>query len=64
MPSILLIGGWNSYPPIIAAMFNPLREELGDTIKRDKASGVFRKNVVWVDLYASISGLASYFGSN
>lgn len=45
-------------------MFNPLREELGDTIKRDKASGVFRKNVVWVDLYASISGLASYFGSN
>ena len=50
--------------PVIAAMFNPLREALDDIVERGKASGVFRKDVDWVDLYVSISGLASYFVSN
>jgi len=50
--------------PVIAAMFNPLREALHLIVARGKASGVFRADVDWVDLYVSISGLASYFVSN
>lgn len=50
--------------PVIAAMFNPLREALHLIVERGKASGVFRADVDWVDLYVSISGLASYFVSN
>ena len=50
--------------PVIAAMFNPLREALDLIVERCKAGGVFRMDVDWVDLYVSISGLASYFVSN
>lgn len=49
---------------VIVAMFNPLREALGEIVDRGKTAGVFRQDVDWVDLYVSIAGLASYFVSN
>lgn len=45
---------------LIQPMFNPLRIGLRQTLETGKAKGLFRKDVDWVDLYASVSGLASY----
>src|SRR5699024_5680751 len=45
-------------------MFNPLRNTLDDLLKKGKASGAFRQDADWVDLYVSISGLGSYAITN
>jgi TetR/AcrR family transcriptional regulator len=48
----------------IQAMYNPLRASLRRLVRDGQARGVFRADVDWVDLYISISGMASYFVSN
>lgn len=48
----------------IQTMFNPLRNGLRDALEKGKAMGVFRQDADWVDLYVSISGLASYGVTN
>jgi TetR/AcrR family transcriptional regulator len=50
--------------PTISSMFNPLRKLLAETLQNGKAAGVFRQDADWVDLYVSISGMASYFVTN
>lgn len=49
---------------VLTSMFNPLRKILSETLQRGKDKGVFRQDADWVDLYVSISGLASYFVTN
>lgn len=49
---------------LIQSMFNPLRNGLRDVLERGKTIGVFRNDADWVDLYVSISGLASYGVTN
>lgn len=49
---------------VLPSMFNPLRQVLSDTLQAGKARGVFRQDADWVDLYVSISGLASYGVTN
>ena len=49
---------------IIADMFNPLIGTLKRLVREGQQQGVFRKDADWVNLYISISGLASYFVSN
>jgi TetR/AcrR family transcriptional regulator len=49
---------------VIAEMFNPLIGTLKRLVREGQQQGVFRKDADWVDLYISISGLASYFVSN
>ena len=49
---------------VIAEMFNPLIGTLKRLVREGQQQGVFRKDANWVDLYISISGLASYFVSN
>jgi TetR/AcrR family transcriptional regulator len=48
----------------IQAMYNPLRATLRRLVREGQARGLFRPDVDWVDLYISISGMASYFVSN
>jgi TetR/AcrR family transcriptional regulator len=48
----------------IQAMYNPLRTTLRRLVREGQARGLFRPDVDWVDLYISISGMASYFVSN
>lgn len=50
--------------PSIEKIFNPLKTALSNLLESGKAKGVFRKDVDWVDLYVSISGLGSYAISN
>jgi TetR/AcrR family transcriptional regulator len=45
-------------------MYNPLRTTLRRLVREGQARGLFRPDVDWVDLYISISGMASYFVSN
>ena len=49
---------------VIADMFNPLIGTLKRLVRQGQQLGVFRADADWVDLYISISGLASYFISN
>lgn len=49
---------------VIADMFNPLIGTLKRLVRQGQQQGVFRADADWVDLYISISGLASYFISN
>ncbi|MEI6300500.1 MAG: TetR/AcrR family transcriptional regulator [Betaproteobacteria bacterium] len=49
---------------VIADMFNPLIGTLKRLVRQGQQLGVFREDADWVDLYISISGLASYFISN
>ncbi len=37
---------------------------MSDLLESGKAKGVFRRDVDWIDLYVSISGLGSYAISN
>lgn len=48
----------------IQAMYNPLRATLRRLVREGQERGLFRDDVDWVDLYISISGMASYFVSN
>jgi TetR/AcrR family transcriptional regulator len=48
----------------ISSLFNPLRKVLAETLQAGKDRGLFRHDADWVDLYVSISGLASYFVTN
>jgi TetR/AcrR family transcriptional regulator len=48
----------------IPAMYNPLRATLRRLVGEGQRRGLFRPDVDWVDLYISISGMASYFVSN
>lgn len=48
----------------IQAMYNPLRATLRRLVREGQTRGLFRPDVDWVDLYISISGMASYFVSN
>jgi TetR/AcrR family transcriptional regulator len=48
----------------IQAMYNPLRATLRRLVRDGQARGLFRSDVDWVDLYISISAMASYFVSN
>lgn len=49
---------------VIADMFNPLIGTLKRLVRQGRQQGVFREDADWVNLYISISGLASYFISN
>ena len=49
---------------VIANMFDPLIGALKRLIREGQQQGVFRKDADWVNVYISISGLASYFVSN
>ena len=49
---------------VIEDMFNPLIGTLKRLVRQGQQQGVFRADADWVDLYISISGLASYFISN
>lgn len=49
---------------VIADMFNPLIGTLKRLVRQGQQQSVFREDADWVDLYISISGLASYFISN
>jgi TetR/AcrR family transcriptional regulator len=48
----------------IQEMYNPLRATLKRLMREGQTRGLFRDDVDWVDLYISISGMASYFVSN
>ena len=48
----------------IQEMYNPLRATLKRLVREGQSRGLFRPDVDWVDLYISISGMASYFVSN
>jgi TetR/AcrR family transcriptional regulator len=48
----------------ITTMFSPLRAVLAQALEKGKLLGVFRHDADWVDLYVSISGLASYYVTN
>lgn len=49
---------------VIRGMYNPLKATMQRVLREGQARGVFRADVDWVDLYISISGMASYFVSN
>jgi len=49
---------------VIADMFNPLIGTLKRLVRQGQQQGVFRADADWIDVYISISGLASYFVSN
>lgn len=49
---------------VIRHMYNPLIATLRRLVSEGKRKGVFRADADWVDLYISISGMASYFVSN
>lgn len=48
----------------IRDMYNPLKATIQRLLREGRRRGVFRADVDWVDLYISISGMASYFVSN
>lgn len=48
----------------IGHMYNPLKATIQRLLVEGQRQGVFRADVDWVDLYVSISGMASYFVSN
>jgi len=48
----------------IQRMYAPFRARLRQILKSGQNQGVFREDIDWVDLYISISGMASYFFSN
>lgn len=49
---------------VIREMYNPLKATVQRVLREGQRQGVFRSDVDWVDLYISISGMASYFVSN
>jgi TetR/AcrR family transcriptional regulator len=49
---------------VIRGMYNPLKATMQRVLREGQGQGVFRPDVDWVDLYISISGMASYFISN
>lgn len=49
---------------VIRHMYNPLIATLRRLLSEGKRQGVFRQDADWVDVYISISGMASYFVSN
>jgi TetR/AcrR family transcriptional regulator len=49
---------------VIRGMYNPLKATMQRVLREGQVRGVFRPDVDWVDLYISISGMASYFVSN
>ena len=49
---------------VIADMFDPLIGALKRLIREGQQQGVFRSDADWVNVYISISGLASYYVSN
>lgn len=48
----------------IQSMYAPFRARIRQILRSGQKQGVFRKDIDWVDLYISISGMASYFFSN
>jgi TetR/AcrR family transcriptional regulator len=48
----------------IVAMYNPLVSTITDLLRRGTDSGMFNARVSAIDLYISISGIASYYISN
>lgn len=48
----------------IPGLYNPLKAAIQRALREGQRQGVFRADVDWVDLYVSISGMASYFVSN
>lgn len=49
---------------VIRGMYNPLKATTQRVLREGQIRGIFRPDVDWVDLYISISGMASYFVSN
>ena len=49
---------------LIRGMYNPLKSTIQRVLREGQRQGAFRADVDWVDLYISISGMASYFMSN